>query len=195
MRILAISDIEVRALKDDFDAGQFGTIDLILSCGDLPPEYLTSVRQRIDAPLYYVLGNHDLRYRQSPPVGCMDLSFTTTSIGGLRLLGISGSRWYNGGKHQYHETQMRLHLFKLYFTLWRNPVDIVFAHSPLRHIHDAEDRCHRGFRSFHNLIHRFQPKYFLHGHIHASFRKDTERITRINNTKIINCCGSYVFEL
>jgi Icc-related predicted phosphoesterase len=195
VRILAISDIEVRELRDNFAPNKFGKIDLVLSCGDLPPEYLTHIRERINAPLYYILGNHDLRYRQSPPVGCMDLSFTTTRIGNLNLLGLSGSRWYNGGKHQYHEPQMRLQLLKLYFTLWRTPVDVVVAHSPLRHVHDAEDRCHRGFRSFHKLINRFKPKYFLHGHIHADFQNDTERITRINETQIINCCGFYVFDI
>jgi len=194
VKILALSDIEVPELGENFAPDLFNGIDLILSCGDLPPEYLTLVRERVNAPLYYVLGNHDIRYRQTPPVGCMNLSFTTARVGNLNLLGLSGSRWYNGGKHQYHEAQMRYQLLKLYFTLWRQPADIIFAHAPPRHVHDAEDRCHRGFRSFHPLINRFCPSFFLHGHIHANFRHDTERITRINNTQIINCCGSYVFE-
>jgi len=195
VKILTISDVEVQELKEDVLRRKFRNIDLILSCGDLAPEYLTFVREKVDAPLYYVRGNHDLRYRQSPPVGCMDTGFTITRINGLNLLGIPGSRWYNGGQNQYHETQMRLRLLRLYPALWRCPADIIFAHSPLRHLHDAEDRCHRGFRCFHNLIRRVKPCFFLHGHIHASFRDDTERISTISTTSVINCCGYYVFEV
>ena len=195
MKILAISDTEVRELRDEFNPSLFGDVDLILSCGDLQPEYLTLVREKVNAPLYYVLGNHDLRHQQNPPVGCTDISFTTAREGGLKLLGLSGSRWYNGGTNQYHETEMRMFIWKLYFALWRQQgVDIVISHAPPRHVHDAEDRCHKGFKFFHNLINRFQPAYFLHGHIHAHFNNDRERMSRINNTRVINCCGWYVFE-
>lgn len=195
VKILAISDTEVRELRDEYDPALFKEVDLILSCGDLQPEYLTLIREKINAPLYYVLGNHDLRYQQSPPVGCTDISFATTREGGLKLLGLSGSRWYNGGTNQYHETEMRMFIWKLYFALWRQQgVDIVVSHAPPRHVHDGEDRCHRGFKFFHNLINRFQPAYFLHGHIHAHFNNDQERMSRINNTRVINCCGFYVFE-
>jgi Icc-related predicted phosphoesterase len=195
MKILAIADVEIAELRTKFDRTRFGDIDLIFSCGDLQPEYLTLVRERVDAPLYYVLGNHDLRHRLSPPVGCTALDCAAAQHGSLKLLGLSGSRWYNGGPYQYHETEMRMIIWKLYFALWRQQgVDIVITHAPPRHIHDAEDRCHRGFKFFHNLIDRFQPRYFLHGHIHARFADDSERVTRKGNTKIINCCGAYVFE-
>jgi Icc-related predicted phosphoesterase len=195
MKILAVSDVEVAKLRDDFSPELFAGVDLIFSCGDLAPEYLTLIREKVDAPLYYILGNHDLRYGQSPPVGCTDISFTTACHEGIKLLGLSGSRWYNGGPNQYHETEMRMIIWKLYFALWRQQgVDFVVAHAPPRHIHDAEDRCHRGFKFFHNLINRFQPLYFLHGHIHAAFDDDRERITMAGTTQVINCCGMYVFE-
>jgi Icc-related predicted phosphoesterase len=195
MKILAVSDVEVAQLRDDFSPELFAGVDLIFSCGDLAPEYLTLIREKVDAPLYYILGNHDLRYRQSPPIGCTDIGFTTARHDNLKLLGLSGSRWYNGGANQYHESEMRMIIWKLYFALWRQQgVDIVITHAPPRRIHDAEDRCHRGFKFFHNLINRFQPSYFLHGHIHAAFTNEHERITMVNTTKVINCCGFYVFE-
>ncbi len=195
MKILAIADVEVAELAHDFDRQRFADIDLIFSCGDLPPEYLTLVRERVNAPLYYVRGNHDLRYRKSPPVGCTSLEFRTARHDNIKLLGLSGSRWYNGGKNQYHETEMRMIIWKLYFALWRQQgVDIVITHAPPRHVHDAEDRCHRGFRFFHNLINRFQPRYFLHGHIHARFASDSERVTLVGETRVINCCEYYVFQ-
>lgn len=196
MRALAIADVEVTELRDGFSSDLFGDIDCIFSCGDLQPEYLTRVREIVNAPLYYILGNHDLRYRQSPPVGCTYIGFSTARHNDLKLLGLSGSRWYNGGIYQYHETEMRLIIWKLYLALWKQRgVDIVLTHASPRHIHDAEDRCHRGFRCFHSLLNRYQPSFLLHGHIHAQFRNDRERMTRQGTTTIINCCGYYVFDI
>jgi Icc-related predicted phosphoesterase len=195
MKILAIADVETEELKQSSMPARFSAVDLILACGDLQPEYLTLVRQRMNAPLYYVHGNHDLRHRQSPPDGCTDLGLQTVREQSIKLVGLPGSRWYNGGIHQYHATEMRMLVWKLYFAVWRQQgVDIVISHAPLRHINDCEDRCHRGFKCFHNLLNRFHPSYFLHGHIHAHFADDRDRITRLNTTKIINCCGAYVFE-
>ena len=33
-------------------------------------------------------------------------------------------------------------------------------------IHDGEDQCHRGFRSFLGLMDRHAPRYLIHGHRH-----------------------------
>ena len=41
MRILTVSDVVVPVLYKEFDAGRFRGIDLVISCGDLPPEYLS----------------------------------------------------------------------------------------------------------------------------------------------------------
>ena len=71
MKILSISDIVVPELSEHFDARQFDGVELVLSCGDLPPEYLSTIREQLDAPLYFVRGNHDIRYKSAPPVGCL----------------------------------------------------------------------------------------------------------------------------
>ena len=196
IKILAISDFAVALLTGSARDRQFSDIDLILACGDLQPEYLARVRAVVDAPLYYILGNHDLRHQQSPPMGCVDISLRTHREQGVKLLGIPGSRWYNGGCNQFHENEMRRMLFKLTFAVWKQlGVDIIISHAPPRHVGDAEDRCHRGFKSFHSLINRFCPAFFLHGHIHRQFSSDEGRITWKKNTQIINCCGYYVFTL
>lgn len=52
MRVLTISDRVEPILYDHFDANRFQGIDLILSCGDLPPEYLTFLTARLQAPLF-----------------------------------------------------------------------------------------------------------------------------------------------
>ncbi|GAH23092.1 unnamed protein product, partial [marine sediment metagenome] len=43
MKILTVSDRVESILYDRFDEGQFPGVNLILSCGDLPPEYLSSL--------------------------------------------------------------------------------------------------------------------------------------------------------
>jgi len=71
----------------------------------------------------------------------------------------------------------------------------VVTHAPPRHIHDREDLCHRGFRCFRGLIEKYKPRYFIHGHIHMNFPDPSHRITEINNTKIINGFGCYMFDI
>ena len=196
MKILSISDIVVPELSDRFDARQFEGVELVLSCGDLPPEYLTFIRENLDAPLYYVRGNHDIRYKTSPPVGCLDIHQRRSNFKGLRIMGLEGSRWYNGGPIQYREYQMRKMIWRMMPGLWfKGGVDIVVTHAPPRHIHDAEDRCHRGFDSYLKLIGRFQPRYFVHGHIHTHFSDPAQRVTRLGKTQVINTFGFHLLEV
>lgn len=196
MKILTISDIVVPELSDRFDPSRFRGVELILSCGDLPPEYLSSLRQRLDAPLFYVRGNHDIRFRSTPPVGCTDIHQRRIQFQGLRIMGLEGSRWYNGGPIQYREYQMRRMLWRMWPLLWfGRGVDIVITHAPPRHIHDAEDRCHRGFECFLQLISRFRPRYFIHGHIHAHFADPSQRVTLVGRTRVINTFACHLLEV
>jgi Icc-related predicted phosphoesterase len=196
MKILGISDMVVPELSEPFDARPFQGVELVLSCGDLPPEYLSSIRERLDAPLYYVRGNHDIRYQSTPPVGCLNIHQRRITFKGLRILGLEGSRWYNGGPIQYRDYQMRQMIWRMMPGLWlAGGVDMVVTHAPPRHVHDAEDRCHRGFDSFLKLISRFKPRYFMHGHIHAHFTDPSQRMTLVGNTCVINTFAFHVLEV
>ena len=97
MRILSVSDVVISNLYDNFEVGRFPKIDLILSCGDLPPEYLSNLCTSFNAPLYYVRGNHDIRYDLNLPGGCINLNAKIIQLQGIKMLGLEGSRWYNGG--------------------------------------------------------------------------------------------------
>ena len=196
MRILTVSDVVLSDLYDNLEVKRFPKIDLILSCGDLPPEYLTYLYTAFNAPLYYVRGNHDLRYDSKLPGGCIDLNARIIQIQGIKILGLEGSRWYNGGPHQYTEKKMWKTIRSLRPKIWwQKGIDIIITHAPPRHIHDAEDLCHRGFKSFRWLIDQYCPNYFIHGHIHAEFSDSAERITKINKTKVVNTYGYYLFEI
>ena len=48
-------------------------VDLILSAGDLHPEYLEFLVTVSNVPLLYVRGNHDDLYENRPPLGCVDI--------------------------------------------------------------------------------------------------------------------------
>lgn len=174
----------------------FTKIDVIISCGDLPPEYLSRLAHVFNAPLYYVGGNHDIRYQEKPPQGGSNLHGRLESFGGVRFLGLEGSRWYNGGPYQYTEGQMRSIIRRLRPTLWwQGGIDVVVTHAPPRYIHDTEDLCHRGFKSFRWLIDKYQPDYFIHGHIHRNFADPAERITVVDTTKVVNTYGYCILEI
>jgi len=196
MKILSVSDYVDPSLYDQFDTEHSHGLDLILSCGDLPPEYLSQLTRTFDIPLYYVRGNHDIRYTTTPVLGCLDLDGRLVRYKGVNFLGLEGSRWYNGGPVQYTESNMRKKIRSLWFTIWwHKGIDIVITHAPPRRIHDAEDLCHRGFKSFRRLIDHYSPAYFLHGHIHKNFSDPSQRITTVNQTKVVNSYGYTLFDI
>ena len=71
MNILAIADVEERCLWECFRKERFEDVDLILSAGDLDPDYLEFLVTVINKPLVYVRGNHDDRYARHAPGGCI----------------------------------------------------------------------------------------------------------------------------
>ena len=56
MKLLLISDRESKFLWDYFQPGMLDEIDLILSCGDLNPHYLSFLVTMGRMPLLYVHG-------------------------------------------------------------------------------------------------------------------------------------------
>ncbi len=196
LRLLSVSDYIDKGLSQQVEAKTIGPVDLIISCGDLEPEYLSFLRDRLDAPLFYVKGNHDLRYTDTNPVGCENIHARVVTFRGMNILGLEGSMWYNGGVNQYTESMMKKTIAGMWFKIWRKKgIHMVIAHASPRHIHDKEDRCHLGFESFVSLIKKRQPQYFIHGHVHEAFKDLEERITRVDQTQVINTCGFAILEV
>jgi len=196
MKILSVSDVPSPILLEAHGRKLVEGIDLILSCGDLPPEYLTELTYAYGVPLYYVCGNHDIRYPSNPPRSCMNLHGRIVRIGGLKILGLEGSIWYNGGPFQYTEGQMSSVIRRLRLTLWwERGIDMVVTHAPPRHIQDGDDLCHRGFQCFRRLIDKYEPRYFIHGHIHRQFSDPSERVTAEKKTRVINTYGYHLLEV
>ncbi len=195
MRVLSVSDVVSPDLLGDSSPVEPGSISVVLGCGDLPPEYLARLRSFYDVPLFFVLGNHDIRHDQTP-AGCVNVTGSVLTHGPFSFLGFSGSRWYNGNPNQFRERQMRAQIRRLWFPLWRlKRLDLLLTHAPPRHVHDAEDRCHRGFVCYRDFINRYEPRFFVHGHIHRHFERPGDRVTTVGRTQVINSYGYHVFEI
>ena len=196
MRILAVSDFVEPLCCRLPGSGEFAGVRLILSCGDLPSDYLSALRRAFGVPLYYIKGNHDIRHGSYQPGSCMDIHAQILSFAGLTILGLEGSHWYNGRPLQYTEAQMRQTVRFLRRRLRRQRrLDIVLTHAPPRHIHDRDEPCHRGFQIYRRLIDRYRPRFFLHGHIHRRFAHPGERVTRVGRTQVVNCSGYFLFDI
>lgn len=193
MKILAVADDEAKYLYDYYSPGKLKGIDLILACGDLHAQYLEFLVTMAGVPLLYVRGNHDDHYSINPPGGCECIEDQLFVYKGVRILGLGGSLRYRKGENMYTEKQMRRRIAKLRFQIWRHGgFDILLTHAPARHINDLEDIPHRGFQSFVDLLDRYHPKYFIHGHIHACYGVKIPRKTQRGETTIINA-SEYIF--
>lgn len=187
MKILAVADEECPALWDFYTPDRLAGVDLILSCGDLKADYLSFLVTMGRAPVLYVHGNHDTSYGVFPPEGCDCIEDTVTQIGGVRILGLGGCLRYHPGDWQFTEREMQRRIRKLGGSLRRHGgVDIVVAHAPPAGLGDADDPAHRGFACFVELIDRWQPRYFLHGHVHPYYNHNRVRIHTRAQTQIIN---------
>jgi len=196
VRILLLSDTESPTYWDYFVRGKLDDIDLILSCGDLKAEYLSFLVTMGHAPLLYVHGNHDGGYEHKPPEGCDCIDDKLVTVGGLRILGLGGSRKYNDGPHQYTDRQMQRRIWKQTFALWRaQGVDLVLTHAPVRGYGDQEDLAHRGFDCFQGMLDRWHPRYLVHGHVHMSYGHDIQRTQQYGKTTLINAYGHYLLDI
>lgn len=195
MRILAIADEESKYLWDYYKPEKLKNIDLILSCGDLKPQYLTFLATFTSAPILYVHGNHDESYVKTPPEGCVCIEDKVYTHYGVRVLGLGGSMRYRPGAFQYTDKQMEKRVKKLGFQLWRNKgFDILLTHAPARDFNDGEDHVHQGFDVFNGLLQKYQPSFFVHGHVHMNYGQHHPRVSHYGETQVINAYERYLFE-
>ena len=195
MRILAIADEESKYLWDHFEKSKLEGIDLIISCGDLDPRYLSFLATFSSAPVIYVHGNHDKKYAQIEPEGCICIEDQIYEYKGIRILGLGGCMQYAGNVHQYTEKEMEKRVRKLRWKLRKKGgFDILVTHAPAKGIHDGEDLPHQGFQVFRTLMEKYRPKYFLHGHMHKQY--GTKHVVKdiYEDTQVINAFERYVFE-
>lgn len=195
MRILAIADEESKYLWDYYEKGKLDGIDLIISCGDLDPRYLSFLATFTTAPVIYVHGNHDENYKDIPPDGCVCIDDKLFVYKGVRILGLGGSMRYRNGEYQYTEWDMRRRVGKLWTKLlWHGGFDILVTHAPAYQLNDGRDLPHQGFRTFLWLLEKYKPRFFLHGHVHMSYGRKHKRYDKYQSTHVINAFERCVFD-
>lgn len=204
MRILAISDKLDPDLHGPGLEARAAGVDAVISCGDLPFEYLEYLVTFLGVPLFYVLGNHDpAPDTGKAPGGCTPLDFALESFEGFTFAGLSGCAWYSGGPNQYTERQMMLRTRILSWRLSlkrllgdREPI-IFVSHAAPRGLGDGNDTCHRGFETFNGLLLRHSPTLWFHGHVHLYGRKDGAVFddAEVGETTIVNAYGYRVLEV
>jgi hypothetical protein len=196
--ILAVSDDVSRRLDSCQAPKKIGPADLIISCGDLPFDYLEFLMACFNLPMYYVLGNHDgegfcrasgkVDYQ---PDGGESIDGSAVEAKGILIAGLGGSIRYGYTlKNQYSEAEMWRRVLKLAPQLLTNQMrygrrlDIFVSHSPARGIHESQDPAHRGFAAFRWLLEWAKPQWMLHGHTQFA-RPPRSLCTRVGSTDVI----------
>jgi hypothetical protein len=207
MRLLTVSDRVEPVLYGPYIRERVGKIDLILSCGDVPYYYLEYIVGRLDAPLYFVHGNHDKVVEPASdgvPAAfdwAENLHTRTCNCQGLLLAGFEGCRAYHpGAPFHYSERDVRLQAMLLGRHLLMNRIrygrylDVLITHAPPRGIHDGHDLPHQGFEGYLAFLRRYRPLLMIHGHKHVYNRNETTE-SDYEGTRIMNTDGYRVIEL
>jgi len=191
VKILCVSDTVMPQLESAVNLRRrYHDVQLLISCGDLPPAYLEFITTTLNVPLFYVRGNHDEGYAENPPGG-ENLHRQVIQHRGLTFAGLEGSMNYNRGEVQYTDFEVNWMVLrmgpKLGWRRWRSGhgVDVLVTHSPAYGIHDRDDLAHRGFKGLRRFLDWYRPRYMLHGHVHTWDRRDTVR-TKYKDTCVIN---------
>ncbi|MFP4114854.1 MAG: metallophosphoesterase [Spirochaetota bacterium] len=222
MRILCVADHIDPLVYSASVKQRFADVDLVLSAGDLPMEYLGFISASINKPIFFVFGNHHLkhlprfrrwglksdpmRYELTTNEPCRNY-FGSTYIGskvvrhdGLIIGGLGGCRRYNKGENQFTELQMFMRVLRMLPSLaWHRifhgrAIDILLTHASPYQVNDRPDRTHTGFKVFRWFLRTFRPRYQLHGHVHL-YDLNAQRETRYAETTVINVYDHYVLEI
>ncbi|MDO4325483.1 MAG: metallophosphoesterase [bacterium] len=196
MRILVVADEESKSLWDYYEPSKLADIDLIISCGDLSAAYLSFLVTMGKAPVLYIHGNHDIRYQVHPPEGCTCIDGMLYEYKGLRILGLGGCMRYKPGPYQFTEKEMKHRIWHLYWDIFRSKgFDILVTHAPAYQFHDGDDLPHKGFQCFIDLMEKYKPKYFIHGHNHLNYGGRATRVASYKDTTVINAYQSYIIDI
>jgi calcineurin-like phosphoesterase family protein len=215
VRVLAISDEVDEVLRAD--ARVADGAELIVSCGDLPFDYLGELIAALDVPLVFVPGNHDpdlSGYRESRagltlrgglpdsppwPSGAVNADGRIVDAAGLRLAGLGGGPRYRAGPNQYTDRQQAHRARALRRRArWHQMrdgrrVDVLLTHTPPRGVGDDDDPPHRGFAALPALAAALRPVLLLHGHVHPYGRPTAD--LRLGTTVVRNVVGRHMFDV
>jgi Calcineurin-like phosphoesterase len=175
IRWLVVSDERDPALEHDVNREGLGTIDTVIGCGDLEPEYLGFLADAFGVPVEYVRGNHDRGGRWGESVATLAphplASGRWHRVDGVDLVALE----WPGLRHHdrmRHDRTAWADIVRAARTLTRRRIgrerrpSIVVSHAPPRGVGDrAADAYHVGFSGYRWWLDRVQPTLWLHGHV------------------------------
>ena len=200
MKILCVSDQIDPLIYTNSIKQRFADVDLILSAGDLPLDYLDFIISTLNKPLFFIMGNHHTDESENNSHGATYIDVRIKREAGLIVAGLGGSMRYNNGENQFSDFEMKIRILKLLPVLVFNRIfrgrylDVLLTHASPLGIHDKEDKCHKGFKCFLWFIKVFKPKYLVHGHIHL-YDLSEVRTTKYHDTLVINAYGHYLIDM
>ena len=196
MKILAVADVESKYLYDYYVPGKLSGYDLIIACGDLSRNYLEFLVDASNATVLYVRGNHDDSFEEDPPEGCVCIEDRVYVHKGVRIMGLGGCHKYREGRNMFTEKQMEKRVRRMRWKIFKSGgIDIFVTHAPARNLNDFDSLSHRGFECFNEVIKRYRPKFFVHGHIHKNYGHNIPQRTTLGDTEVINAYDYCAFEI
>ncbi|MCL2070403.1 MAG: metallophosphoesterase [Treponema sp.] len=197
MKILCVSDLIDPLIYTNSITQRYADVDIVLSAGDLPMDYLDFIISRLNKPLFFVMGNHHNSTQEKHAAINTDAKVCREPE--LIIAGLGGCMRHSRGKNQFSDFQVYLRILKLFPALFFNRLlrgrylDILLTHAAPRGIHDREDKYHRGFKAFLWFMRVFKPRYLIHGHIHL-YDLSGPRNTKYHNTHVINAFSHYIID-
>jgi hypothetical protein len=198
IRLLAVSDEIDPSLWDHLDRETLGPLDLLVSSGDLPPDYLSYLEGTLRVPFVFVMGNHDLDEAWAREAGRLlpwrksGAQLTEAAGVPLALLDWPGGDKIRSRSQDWITWRQVLGLWLAVRLGARRP-DIVVSHVAPDQMLDPRDLYHRSFPAYRWLARRLRPALWLHGHTTPA--SVPERVTRLGPTTSVNVTGAYLIEL
>jgi len=191
MKLLLIADID--DLHWRHGAGEAGSVDLILSLGDVADQVILEAAHAYNCShIFAVRGNHDHNADVPFPPPIIDLHMTVQKFNGMTFGGLNGALSpysHDGGviRFPFLHTQSEVCRYMSAFP----PVDVLISHNSPRGVHDGDSTGggHTGFDGLVNYLYEHKPKYLFHGHQHYG------QETMCDATKVFCVYGWKVMEI
>ena len=198
IRILAVSDEVDASLWGHLDREALGPLDLLVSSGDLSPDYLSYLDDSLRVPFVFVMGNHDLDAAWAREAARLlpehESGARLTEAAGLSiaLLDWPGTERIRTRSQEKVAWRQVLRIW-LSVKLGARPPEIVVSHVAPDQVLDPRDVYHRSFAAYGWLARRLRPVLWLHGHTTPA--SVPERVSHLGSTTSVNVTGAYLIEL
>jgi hypothetical protein len=198
IRLLAVSDEVDASLWSHLDREALGPLDLLVSSGDLSPDYLSYLEDSLRVPFVFVMGNHDLDAAWAREADRL-LPEHKSGAHLTEAAGVSIALLDWPGPDKIRTRVQDRTTWRQVLGLWlavrlgaRRP-DIVVSHVGPDEALDPRDLYHRSFPAYGWLARRLRPALWLHGHTTPA--SAPERVTHLGPTTSVNVTGAYLIEL